>query len=379
MRDMYWLIRKTLRTTFRNKWNVLLYVVGPIIGIVVALFAVGNQPDETISVGVVDHDEEMMALETIDFIKEQNNMTYHELSEDDANSRLADGSVEGVITLQAGFSESITEGQPDHIELTSIMGESVTSTIKNNVYPFIDRLVMMMEATEGDEEAFSNMLERYQKDSFSVNVVSEDTSGGAVTLSAIGFLLLIMMFSACNLSEIILEEKENRTYFRLLSTPITARMYIASNLVVNIIVMSIQVLIMLCALTFIFKIDMGMPFWQVFVVLWLFSFVAIGVALVIVSYANSRIAAGALSNLIILPTIMLSGGFWPVEIMPNFLQKISEFLPQRWALDTLEALYEGDAMSSLFLNFGILLAFALALFLVAIYKMSRNNNTETFV
>lgn len=379
MKDMYWLVRKTFRTTFRNKWNVLLYVFGPIIGIVIALFAVGNQADETTAVGVVDHDQEKLALETIEFIKDQDNMTYHELSEDEADSRLADGSVEAVMTLKEGYSKSIAEGNPDYIELTSIMGKSVTSSIKINLYPFIDRMTMMTEATDGDETAFANMLERYKQNNFSVNVVSEDTTGGAITLSAIGFLLLIMMFSACNLSEVILEEKENRTYFRLLSTPITAKMYIASNLVINIIVMGIQVFIMLCALTFVFNIDMGMPFWQALVVLWLFSFVAIGVSLVIVSYSNSRTAAGSLANLVILPTIMLSGGFWPVEIMPNFLQKVSEFLPQRWTLQTLEALYEGEAMSSLYLNFGILLAFALALFLIAIYKMSRNDSTETFV
>ncbi|HLR02856.1 MAG TPA: ABC transporter permease [Virgibacillus sp.] len=379
MNDMYWLIRKTVLTTFRNKWNILLYVFGPVIGIVIALFAAGNQGDETTAIGVVDNDGAIMASETIDFIKDQENMTYHELTSDEADGRLADGSVEVVVTLEKGYSDSIMEGHPNHIELTSIMGESVTSTIRNNLYPFIDRLVMMAEANDGDKDAFTTMLDHYQANSFSVNVVSEDTSGGEITIASVGFLLLVMMFSACNLSEIILEEKENRTYFRLLSTPITARKYIASNLVVNTIILGVQVLIMLCALSFIFDIDMGMPFWQVVVVLWLFSLVAVGVSLVIVAYSNTRSVASGLSNLVILPTIMISGGFWPVEIMPDFLKKISEFLPQRWTLDTLERLNEGYGMSDLYINFSILIAFAVALFLIAIYKMSRNDSMRTFV
>src|SRR5699024_757978 len=122
---------------------------------------------------------------------------------------------------------------------------SVTSIIKSNLYPFINRLVMMAEANDGDKDAFTSMLDHYQENSFSVNVISEDTSGGEIAIASVGFLLLVMMFSACNLSEIILEEKQNRPYFRLLSTPITARKYIASNPVVNIIIMGIQVLIML--------------------------------------------------------------------------------------------------------------------------------------
>src|SRR5699024_524341 len=120
----------------------------------------------------------------------------------------------------------------------TIMGESVTSVVRGSLYPFIDRLVMMNKATDGNEAAFKSMLENYQSKEFGVEVVSEDTTGNLVSISAIGFLLVIMMFSAVNLSEIIQAEKENRTYFRLLSTPITARTYTASNIVFNMFVMS---------------------------------------------------------------------------------------------------------------------------------------------
>lgn len=379
MKELLWLMRKTFRTTFRNKFNILLYVIGPMLGIVVALLAFGEQGDDSISVGVVNNDQELMAEETIRFIKEQDNLMYQELSEDEVSGHLANGTVEAVVTLNEGYSDSIVDGNPDHIEITTIMGESVTSVVRDSLYQYIDRLVIVNEATDGDEGAFIKMLKNYQSANFSVEVVSKDTSGNVVSISAIGFLLVIMMFSAVNLSEIIQAEKENRTYFRLLSTPITARTYTVSNIIVNMIVMSLQVIITLCALLYVFNIDLGMGFWQAFVILWLFSFIAIGMSLVIVAYSKSRNMTGALANLIILPTIMLSGGFWPAEIMPDVLQKISKFLPQRWVLDTLESLQQGDSLGSLYLNIGILMSFALALFIIAIYKMNRNNSTQTFV
>jgi ABC-2 type transport system permease protein len=76
---------------------------------------------------------------------------------------------------------------------------------------------------------------------------------------------------------------------------------------------------------------------------------------------------------------MLSGCFWPVEVMPKALQNIANFLPQRWTLDTLTKLQEGNAFSGLYLNFMILFAFALAFFLLAVYRFSRNNTTQNFV
>lgn len=200
-----------------------------------------------------------------------------------------------------------------------------------------------------------------------------------MTYQTIGFLIMIMLMSAGNLSEIIHSEKENRTYFRLLSTPINARKYILSNIVANMIVMTAQVLITLTIMTSVFHIDINIPFWEAAAVMLIFALIAIGVSLIIVAFTNNRSAAGALQNLIIMPTVMLSGCFWPVEVMPTSVQRIADFLPQHWTLDTLTKLQEGNTFSSLYLNIMILFAFATAFFLIAIYKFGRNNNTRNFV
>ena len=172
-----------------------------------------------------------------------------------------------------------------------------------------------------------------------------------MTNQTIGFLIMIMLLSACSMSEIILLEKENRTYFRLLSTPINARKYLISNVIVNMIIMTIQVLITLTIMKNIFHIGINISFWEAAFVMFLFSLVAVGLSLVIISFSNSRSAASALQNLIITPTVMLSGCFWPVEVMPASLQKIADFLPQRWTLDTLTKLQEGNAFSGLYIKF----------------------------
>ncbi|MFD2074129.1 ABC transporter permease [Geobacillus jurassicus] len=110
-----------------------------------------------------------------------------------------------------------------------------------------------------------------------------------------------------------------------------------------------------------------------------FSLSAIGLALITVMFANSSASAGALQPLITVPTCMLAGCFWPVELMPAFLQRAAYFMPQRWALDLLVKLQEGRSFGSLYLHLLILLAFALAFFLLAVYKFSRNQQSGQFV
>ncbi|MFY4775641.1 hypothetical protein [Metabacillus sp. RGM 3146] len=46
---------------------------------------------------------------------------------------------------------------------------------------------------------------------------------------SISYFILIMLVSAGNLSEIILKEKESRTYFRMLSAPIDSQQYVLAN------------------------------------------------------------------------------------------------------------------------------------------------------
>ncbi|KPD00037.1 ABC-2 family transporter protein [Geobacillus sp. BCO2] len=83
--------------------------------------------------------------------------------------------------------------------------------------------------------------------------------------------------------------------------------------------------------------------------------------------------------LVTVPTCMLAGCFWPVELMPEFLQKAAYFIPQRWALDCLVKLQEGRSFGSLYWHLLILLAFALTFFLLAVYKFSRSQQSGQFI
>jgi ABC-2 type transport system permease protein len=190
---------------------------------------------------------------------------------------------------------------------------------------------------------------------------------------------MIMLFSAGNFTEIIIKEEENRTYFRLLTTPINARKYVLSNTIVSFTVMIVQIICTLLFLTKVFHIDMHVSTLQMAVVLIMFALVAVGLSLSVVPFSGSSASASALQNLVSTPTCLLAGCFWPVEIMPKAVQRIADFMPQHWALDTISKLQQGVHFGSLYLNFMILFAFAAAFFLIAVYKFAKNKHVQNFV
>ncbi|MEJ9212657.1 ABC transporter permease [Bacillus smithii] len=381
MKDVLWLIKNTLSVTFRKKKNIIIYLFMPLIGIFISLLAYGVDQKEVLHVGIVNHDQNKITSDTIKFLEGLKNVKVTEIDDSKVKDNIISGTLDCVITFEKGYTTSVLNRHPSHIEITSIKGAEITGFVKSYLYQYIDNIATLSRAANGNQTTFETMYKHFQHSGFQLKTQSlADTSkNNEMSNQTIGFLIMIMLYSAGSLTEIILLEKENRTYFRLLSTPINARKYILSNIIVNMIVMTAQVLITLTALTSVFHINMNMPIWEAAAVMLLFALISIGISLIIVAFSTSRNTANALQNVIVSPTCLLAGCFWPVEIMPKTIQKVADFLPQRWTLDTITKLQDGHSFSSLYLNLLILFSFAIAFFLIAIYRFSRNKHTRNFV
>jgi ABC-2 type transport system permease protein len=381
MKDILWLIRNKLKVTFRQKKNIIMFLFMPLIGIFISMLVYAGDQSYILKVGIVNDDHHQITNDTIKFVKGLKNVEISTIEAADVQDTISSGKLDSVIIFEKGYSESVLDGQPGHIQITSIKGAAITGYVKSYLHQYINNISTISYVAGGNQQIFEKMYKDYQQTDFKLTtkIVEDSSKNKNMTNQTIGFLIMIMLLSACNMSEIILLEKENRTYFRLLSTPINARKYLISNVIVNMIVMTIQVFITLTIMKNIFHIGINISFWEAVFIMFLFSLVAVGLSLVIISFSNSRSAASALQNCIITPTVMLSGCFWPVDVMPTALQNIANFLPQRWTLDTLTKLQEGNSFSGLYLNFMILFAFALSFFLIAVYRFSRNNTTQNFV
>ncbi|MDN4525700.1 ABC transporter permease [Fictibacillus fluitans] len=381
MKEVLWLISNSLSSIIRNKKRLLTYLFVPLIGILIGIAAYGNTGPTKMYAGVVNHDNGKIAKDTVKFINGINNVKVTTIDSSKVNDQIASGKLDCVIILDSGFSSSVMNGNPDHIEIVSIKGASITGFVKSYVNNYLSNVASLSKASGGDNAAFQKMYDQYKASSFKLDAHSlKDTSkNNDITGQTIGFLIMIMLSSAGGLSEIIIREKENRTYLRLMSSPINSRIYVFSNVVVNMIIMTVQILVTLTVMTKVFHISPGVPFWTMVEVLLIFALAGVGLSLVITSFASTTASAGAMQNLIMTPTCLLAGCFWPVEIMPKTMQKIAEFLPQRWLLDTITQLQKGHSLSSLSMNISILFAFALAFFMIAIYKFSRGNNVRNFI
>lgn len=381
MKEILWFMGHMFRIFLRNKKSMLINLALPIIGILSAVLIFSNTGEPNLQVGIVDQDQTNLSKKTIAFLKDLDKIDLVQIKATEIQKKVGSGELDCVVQLQDGFAKQIESKQTGKIQLISIKGAEVTGFVKAYLDQYVNHLVALDTAAKGNPDTFEKLYHDYQTSSFQLetHTVTDTSNHQSMTYRTIGFLTLFMLMGAWSLTENILKEKENRTFYRLLSTPVNGKKYVISNIIVNIIMMSVQILITLVLLIVVFQIDTGMTFTQLLFVLWMFALIAVGFSLMILSFAKSTTSGGALHQLIIIPTCLLSGCFWPAEIMPTYVQKIAEFLPQRWVLATITELQEGAQISNLYLNFLIFLLFALTFFLIAIYQFGRNNDTRTFI
>lgn len=255
MKQTIWLVRKTLITTFKNYRNWVVYLLLPVIGIVLASLMFANSSTSALYIGIVNQDgEQSLTKDAISFVDNLDNVSTEIISESEMNERLVAGELDAVFIFPDGFASTLSSGNPQNVRIVSIQGQAVTSYVKSYFNMWIARIAAIGDVAQGEED-FRVLYEQYNESDFQLSTVQiEDQSvSNSMSKQSIGYLLILMMFSAVSLSGIMIKEKENRTYQRLLCAPVTGNMYTASNMIVNMLVMMLQIGVTLLVMMVFFK------------------------------------------------------------------------------------------------------------------------------
>ena len=380
MRNILLMIANNLKVSFRKKGNIIVYIFLPLLGVLFSML-VYSGAGTVLKVGVADNDKSVFSADLKQVMQGKDGFTVSDVTEDEINNKLLESELDAVVIIPEGFGKSVYDGNVKTIEVVSVKGQSVTVWIEQMLNSHIDSLSRLSAVAGGDRAMFDKMYAQMDNELIKMNVVklADRVVSKNMTITAIGLLIMFMMLGTSFTSMLILKEKRMRTYHRICSAPVDSWKYILANAVTSLIISIIQILIIQAAMKYIFRIDTGIGDVELFVVLLMFGLVAIGVGLVVTAFSGSSYMASTLSSLIMTPTCMLGGCFWSVSMMPEFMKKLSYFMPQRWAIEALEKLQAGDSMAGIYLNLFVLFAFALALMLISAYKFSRTSNVQKFV
>lgn len=250
---------------------------------------------------------------------------------------------------------------------------AISSSIKSNIKGAIESMISELES-KAIYETFERELDAdlsflteqnlvvFKEYSVSVNEI--DIAPTAVQHNLPAWTLFAIFFIVIPLSINIVKEKNQGTYVRLKTLPVSSFHLMLSKIIVYLLVCMIQFYLMLMVSVFLFPI-IGLPALDVegkligLTVVALFSgLAAIGFGVLIGTFAKTHEQAAPFgaTSVVILAAI---GGLWfPVFAMPETMQMIAKVSPMNWALEGFyDVLLRSAGLISLAPNLLLLLTF----------------------
>lgn len=297
-----------------------------------------------IKLAIVDQDQSEMSQAFVDSIKENGTFTLEQHSLMDAEKKVKEKSLVGMILLEKGFQNQLISGQgpvimfkhgPEFTSsriVTEIIGNGLSKTI------IIAKAAGIWSKYEGGNitEMYGEIDSKMAKSNSPIEkvMVTKDIkhrSMSNMSERAIGFTVMFVMMVMLISTGSILEAKNSGVWARLLTTPTSKAQLMLGYLFAFFIIGWLQFGVLLISSSLLFDVEWG-RLDGIFVLVSATLLCVIGLGLLIASYSKTVEQQSALGNIIIVSTCMLGGVYWPLEIVPGFMQKIAEFVPQTWAM-----------------------------------------------
>lgn len=362
------ILTNTLKRLLRNKVSLLLVLVIPA-AMLGFLFGLGSLGMNTVSIGLVDQDQTPLTRQLEEVLQEQG--TVGQLSEEDIRGELTATRVQWVLVIPAGFTEAILEGREPQLDSYSIQESNVSLPVRLVAESFVRAARNLAVAAEGNPEAFYRGLEDYRTDRLQVvTQLTEGETGNSTgaAASAMGILGINMLFLALYTTMHLLKDRENRTFHRVMASPLSQRSYLLQIIACFLVILLLQITGVFLISRFFLNLYLGANTLALLGVMSVYALVCVAFAIAIASLVKTTRQAGTLASLLTTPMAMLGGLLWPREIMPEILQHIGMFLPTTWMMEAANKVI----VSGRFLDAGwevtILFLFALVFFLMGSWR-----------
>lgn len=211
------------------------------------------------------------------------------------------------------------------------------------------------------ESRFAQLLKAQGSEAVKTVLTDEQLYPRQGLNNVIGFTLLFLMGLSGTCVSLILEDRRQGTMARVYTAPTSSLQIALGNFLGCFALGWVQIALLLLVTRGLLRYDYGVPVWLHAAVLTAFMLVTIGLASAVAGLVRNADNAPMLNTLIITPTCMLGGCFWPISIMPGYLQTASNFVPQKWAIEAVQRIADGGSLSEAALPLLILLLMAFVL------------------
>jgi ABC-2 type transport system permease protein len=353
------LVKTTVRSSFRNRAALIFTLLIPIF-LMVLLGNVLGGGNASVNIGVVDNAGNALSKAYVATLAHDKNLVVERGTASHETSRLQHDDVVAVVVIAPGF------GSPPCAPDQRCLDSGVNLQLDSN--------------DPSDSQIAAQVINAITQD-FAVAAHIGGTPGIAVTTTEVGtenvttidFYLPSMMAYVAVLAGLtyvsitIVDQRERKVLRRYRATPLHPLQVLGAAMTGGAITVALEVVALALVGVFIFGAH-GHGSWLLAAVALVFgiaSFVSMGFLLT--SFVSTSDAARGISTLIGFPMLFLSGIFFPVDALPQWIQTIVHVLPVYYVSDALHQILNSGTGLPL-VDIAVPLAWAVGCFALASWR-----------
>lgn len=373
-----WILTKT--NILRNKIGVLISVAGALILCLILYamsIAVAELSIAKVAVGIIDNDQSVLSEDFKKYLTEQ--LDYHLIENKDyytLSTELLDKHISVIIEIPNDFYEQYAAGSQKEVVITSLDDYENSAFIEAYIQSYLSSIRILSDGASQEDDTFRTLLDTYHNQEISLTQEAAHSSDMSEQLERAGFInsfgfYLMFSFSiSIIICFMVLDDRIKGLFGRIQATPVKPAQYIIGTGIFGLILCFIQIAIYSTYVS-LNHIAIGVPIPILITMMGLYSFFTIGFSLAVALALPSKNSITAV--VIGLSTIgcVMGGAYFPLEMVPDAMQKLARVFPQYWVMDSFRRL-QLDMTANIIPNIVILCLFTILCLLSSAVLYAQN-------
>jgi ABC-2 type transport system permease protein len=208
-------------------------------------------------------------------------------------------------------------------------------------------------------------------------VVGAQVKSPAATRLVGGWAIMFLLFALSGAATAFFDEKKTGIFQRLLAAPVSRAQILWSRFTWGVLLGLVQLTTLFLAGRALYGIDVFGNFPNLIIVCIAAAAACTAFGMLLVSIASTPAAASGLATFLVLMMSACGGAWFPLSLMPPFMQELAKFTLVYWALEGFsQVLWAGHSLVQLLPTLGVLLGITIVVMAVAIWRFNRGRLFE---
>lgn len=300
-----------LRIFIRDRRAIIFSLFFPLV--FMAIFGiVGSRPPERFGIGIADNANNTLSASFKTALSQNQLFIVTEGSEQDLRAQVLAGDIKMALIVPTSFQDNGTPTQLPVVVDASQVRELAL------IMPVLEQALVDAERKlRGTDALFSLQLEDVQ--ARAQNYLAFVVPG----LLAMSLMSISIAGSGFN----IVEYRRKGILKRLFVTPIQPRHFIGGLVTSRTIIVMVQLSVVLAIGSFLLGLSVAGNLLWMYLIILLGTAVFLSIGFCLGSIAKTQETIQAIGNLVTFPQMLMSGIFYPIDALPDFIQPVAELLP----------------------------------------------------